>query len=87
MGLSATQQFLLGAHRAAAAEDYFRWHAVGATLGYSEAQSRAALQSLNERKLVILLTDGNARLLDAGRQLAIQLERKNGEARTTGGRR
>ena len=86
MGLSATQSFLLAAHRSAGVSEYFRWHAVGAALGYSEAQSQSAMQSLGERRLFIVLSDGNARLLDAGRPRALRLERKSvGERGPAGG--
>jgi hypothetical protein len=74
MGLSSTQCFLREAHRAAGPGDYFRWAAVGRTLGYPDDRSIRALKSLEERKLLILLVEGNARLLQAGRRLAVELE-------------
>jgi len=76
MGLSAAQQFLVEATRTAGRSDYFRWQSVGAAIGFSTAQSDTAVRSLGDRKLVILLLEGNARLLDAGRQLAARLEAK-----------
>jgi len=48
--------------------------AVAAALGYTDDQSIRALNSLDQRKLLILLVEGNARLLAAGRRLAQQLE-------------
>jgi hypothetical protein len=74
MGLSSSHRFLREANRAAGAGDYFRWPAVGAALGYTDDQSIRALSSLDERKLLILLVEGNARLLGAGRRLAQELE-------------
>ena len=71
--MNTTQRFLIEASRIVGAGDYFRWHTVGATLGYSPAEAEKAMQSLSERKLVMLLLDGDARLLDAGRQLAVRL--------------
>jgi len=74
MGLSSAHRFLREASRAAGAGDYFRWQAVGAALGYTDDQSIRAVNSLDERKLLILLVEGNARLLGAGRRLAQELE-------------
>ena len=68
--MSATQRFLVEASRAAGTGCYFRWQAVGSSLGISAAESERTMRSLDERKLVILLLDGDARLLDAGRRLA-----------------
>jgi len=48
--------------------------AVGAALGYTDDQSLRALNALDQRKLLILLVEGNARLLGAGRRLAQELE-------------
>jgi hypothetical protein len=76
MGLSVTQTFLVGACRAAGPEQYFRWREVGAGLGYSAEQSEHAVRSLDERGLLVLLTEGNARLCAAGAALATQLETK-----------
>src|SRR5688500_2565543 len=76
MGLSATQAFLVGAYRAAGPEQYFRWRDVGTGLGYSGEQSEHAVKSLDERGLLVLLTEGNARLCASGAALASQLERK-----------
>ncbi|HEY7115508.1 MAG TPA: hypothetical protein VH475_02920 [Tepidisphaeraceae bacterium] len=74
MGQSATQRFLCAAHRATGAGDYFRWETVGTALGFADGDSRRAVESLDQRKLVILLREGNARMLPAGRQLAVELE-------------
>jgi hypothetical protein len=74
MGLSSSLRFLREANRIAGTGDYFRWSAVGAALGYSDDQSIRALESLDERKLLILLVDGHARLLRAGRRRAAELE-------------
>jgi hypothetical protein len=41
---------------------------VGAAPGYTDAQSIRAVKSLDERKLPILLVEGHARLLTAGRR-------------------
>jgi hypothetical protein len=68
--MSTTQRFLIEASRAAGSGRYFRWRSVGSTLGYSAAESEKTMRALDERKLVVLLLDGDARLLDAGRQLA-----------------
>ena len=76
MGLSVTQAFLVGAGRAAGPEQYFRWRDVGAGLGYSGEQSEHAVRSLDERGLIVLLTEGNARLCATGAALASQLETK-----------
>ena len=76
MGLSTSKQFLLEASRQAGTQDYFRWRAIGEGIGYSEAQSLSAVKSLDEQKLLILLIDGTARLLDAGRVMAGRLEGK-----------
>jgi hypothetical protein len=76
MGLSTTRRFLVEATRTAAG-DYFRWRQVGVALGHSEAEAGRLIQSLNDRKLIILLRDGDARLLTAGRDLARQLEAKS----------
>lgn len=79
MGLSVTQRFLVGAIRAAGAGDYFRWDSVGTSLGYSPAEADQAMKSLDERKLVVLLQEGAARLSIAGRRLGGQLEAKLNE--------
>ena len=76
MGLSTTQRFLVGAIRAANTEGYFASHAVGAALGYSAVQSDAAIRSLGERRMLIELERGQARLLAAGREFAARLETK-----------
>jgi hypothetical protein len=78
MGLSASQRFLVEATRAAGAGDFFRWRGVGDTLGYSDAQAGEAVQSLGERRLLVLFADGQARLLAAGRELAERLNNKFG---------
>src|SRR4051812_28263126 len=77
MGLSTTQQFLVEAARAAGAGDYFRGRQVGVTPGYAEAESGRLIQSLNDRSLLILPQEGDARLLPAGRDLARRLEAKS----------
>src|SRR4051812_11434837 len=84
MGLSTTQHFLVEAIRAAGAGDYFRWHQVGAALGHSEAESGRLVQSLNDRKLLILLREGDARLLTAGRDLGRRLAAKSAAAAPAG---
>lgn len=71
--MSAAQQFLLEAARAAGAGGYFRWNAVGLAVGLTASQSHQAMRSLNDRKLVLLLLEGDARLLDAGRVLAARV--------------
>jgi hypothetical protein len=71
--------FLVGAIRAAGPSDYFRWDAVGTSLGYSQAEADQAVKSLDERKLVVLLQEGGARLSSTGRQLAGKLEAKLNE--------
>lgn len=93
MGLSATQAFLVGAYRAAGPEQYFRWRDVGTGLGYSGEQSEHAVKSLDERGLVVMMTEGNARLCASGAAMASQLEKKalavsgkagkSGQGRTT----
>ena len=72
--MSTTQKFLVEANRVAGGSDYFRWRAVGTNLGYSESESDQAMRSLNDRKLVILLLEGDARILAAGRKLALRLD-------------
>jgi len=81
MGLSVTQRFLVEAARACGDGDFFRWPLVGSALGYSAAESGRAVQSLNERKLVIALAGGDARLLAAGRQLVARIGAKSAGAR------
>src|SRR5260221_6672513 len=76
MALSASRTFLVNAYRKAGNQDYFRWRDVGTSMGYSEAQSLSAVQSLDEHKLLILLVGGDARLLSTGRDLASRLEAK-----------
>ena len=76
MGLSATQRFLLEASRVAASDGYFDRRAVASALGYSAGESDVAIESLGARKLIVGLADGHARLLDAGRRFALQLEQK-----------
>jgi hypothetical protein len=76
MGLSTSQRFLLEADRAAGHSDVFHWRRVGETLGYSETQSGQALDSLGQRRLVLVLSDGQVRLSPAGRQLAVKLATK-----------
>ena len=76
MGLSISQQFLVEATRAAGSGDYFRWNAVGISMGLSASESEQAVRSLTSRKLVMLLLEGDARLLEAGRQLAVRLNAK-----------
>jgi hypothetical protein len=76
MGLSSSQRFLVSACRSAGPGEYFRWQQVGADLGYSESETHEAVRSLDQRKLLILLVEGNARVLDAGRALAERLATK-----------
>jgi hypothetical protein len=76
MALSASRHFLVNAYRKAGNQDYFRWRDVGTSMGYSEAQSLSAVQSLDDHKLLILLVGGDARLLATGRDLASRLEAK-----------
>ena len=81
MGLSATQRFLVEADRAAGTGDLFRCSAVGDALGYTPAQADGAARALGERKLVILLHGGEARLLAAGRRSAAELAARHGGPR------
>jgi Mn-dependent DtxR family transcriptional regulator len=74
MALSPTNRFLREAYRIAGPADYFRWADVARALGYSDDKSIRALQSLDQRKLLIVLVEGNARLLRAGRELAARLD-------------
>lgn len=76
MGLSATQEFLILAARLAATSDYFRWGEVGAAMGCTPQQADALVSSLDERKLLIRLQDGAARILVAGRETAARLDGK-----------
>lgn len=76
MGLSTSQRFLLEADRAAGHGDVFHWRHVGTALGYSETQSTQALDSLGQRRLLLVLSDGQVRLNPAGRQLATKLAGK-----------
>jgi hypothetical protein len=78
MGLSTSQRFLVEGNRAAGSGDCFRWRGVGSTLGYSDAQAGEAVQSLGERRLLVMLADGEVRISPAGRQLAEKLEVKMG---------
>ena len=86
MGLSTSQQFLVQAHRAAGSGDYFRWRAVGVAVGLSDAESDQAVRSLDARRLLVLLSEGEARLLAAGRDLARRLEAKSLAAAAPAGR-
>jgi hypothetical protein len=79
MGLNVSQQLLVEAARAAGSGDYFRWASVGTSIGLSPSESDQAVRCLNDRKLVILLLEGDARLLEAGRQLATRLAAKQPE--------
>ena len=74
MALSATHRFLVEANRLAGPDFYFRGQAVAAALGYSEEETEMAMRSLDHRKLLIRLTDGQARLRASGRTLARMLE-------------
>ena len=76
MGLSANQQFLVGAAQAASAEGYFHPADVGRSLGYSSAESARAVQALSLQKLVTPLQSGHVRLRHAGRAAALRLGRK-----------
>lgn len=78
MGLSTSQRFLVEANRAAGASDFFRCRGVGEALGYSDAQTGEAVQSLGDRRLLLKLADGEVRILAAGRVLAEKLELKLG---------
>ena len=80
--MNPTQRFLIEASRTVGAGDYFRWHTVGAALGYSAAESERTMQVLSERKLVILLLDGDGRLLEAGRRLVVRLKSASNPAST-----
>jgi hypothetical protein len=84
MGLNFSQQFLVEAARAAGSGDYFRWEAVGISLGLSPSESDQAVRSLNDRKLVILLLEGDARLLEACRQLATRLAARESDGSRKG---
>lgn len=81
MALSVTQQFLVQACRDANTEFYFRWHGVGTSIGLSEAQAQHAVQTLDERKLIRKLSNGDARILDAGKRMGASLETKLRSAR------
>jgi hypothetical protein len=87
MSLSASRRFLLAACRSGAPTDYFRWREIGAALGYGEMECEQAVRSLDAQKLLILLHDGQARLLKAGWDLAAQLEQRIGAAPERGPRR
>ena len=78
MGLSTSQRFLVEANRAAGASDCCRWRGVGEALGYSDAQSGAAVQSLGDRRLLVQMADGEVRISAQGRVLAEKLELKLG---------
>ena len=77
MGLGATQAFLVGAYRAAGPDLYFRWRDVGTGVRYSGEQSEHAARSLDERGMLTMLNDGNARLCAPGIALAVQLEKRS----------
>ena len=76
MPISTSQRFLVAAARAADAEGYFACSAVAATLRCSPAERDTAVRSLAERKLIVELDAGQARLLHAGREFAVRLEAK-----------
>jgi hypothetical protein len=73
MGLSDGHLFLMAADQAAKGHDYFQWRSVGRNLEWAEAKSREVLTSLGGRKLVIVLSGEETRLLPAGRALAQEL--------------
>jgi len=76
MGLSATQRFLVKANLSTGTGEYFRWQNVGHSLGFTDAEADVAVRSLDQRKLAILLQNGDARILAAGRAMASRLESK-----------
>jgi hypothetical protein len=71
---------LVGAYRAAGPDQYFRWRDVGNGLGYTGEQSEHAARSLDERGMLVMLSEGNARLCAPGTVLAVQLEKKSAGA-------
>ena len=73
MGLSDGHLFLMAADQAAKGHDYFQWRSVGRNLEWAEAKSKEVLTSLGGRKLVIVLSGEETRLLPAGRALAQEL--------------
>ena len=73
MGLSDGHVFLMAADQAATGHDYFQWRAIGKRLEWAEAKSREVLITLGARKLVIVLSGQETRLLPAGRLLAQEL--------------
>lgn len=75
MGLSITQRFLVAANQIAAPDGCFHWRSVGQAIGISESQSDATTRALDDRRLLIRLVGGEARLLAAGRQRAAELQR------------
>lgn len=76
MGLSVTQRFLVAAAEAAGPSDDFRWDLVGTSLGFTRAIAEQAVESLAERKLVVVLNGGAALMCNTGRQFATQLVAK-----------
>ena len=91
MGLSDEHVFLMAAEHAATGHDYFQWRAVGKRLEWAEAKSREVLHTLGVRKLVIVLSGEETRLLPAGRALAQELRlqearRATGPSRAAGPR-
>lgn len=83
MGLSASQEFMVLACRLAGAGDYFRWQEVGTSMGYTPQQTDELVSSLDQRKLLIRLQDGAARMLAKGKELASRMDgklQKQGEA-------
>jgi hypothetical protein len=82
MGLSDAQEFLMAADRAAQGHDYFQWRAVGRNLEWAEARTREVLVSLGGRKLVIVLSGEETRLLPSGRELARELRLKEAQRPT-----
>ena len=76
MALSSTQRFLLQACKEAGMDSYFRWSSVGNSLGMSAPESQQVVISLDQRKLIRVLSDGNARLLDAGKRMGAGLDAK-----------
>jgi len=83
MGLNDRQQFLLAASVAARTHDYFHWRVVGGKLGWPEARSKRALESLASVQPMIALNGQESRLLPEGRAFAEQIARHSVTHRQT----
>jgi hypothetical protein len=73
-------RFLVAADQAAGPANRFRWREVGASLGYSEAESREIADTLGRMVAIALATEREGQMLPLGRQLVQDKPRSDFEA-------